>query len=74
MDEKLPCKVELSLVIFGNDKKSGSILVYAMHQHTHSFILSIRTLRNSEMVGKSIDQGTGKMSVAGMDDHPSLLV
>ena len=43
--EELLCKVQLGLIILCNHKKSRSILVDAVHEHSHSFILSIRTLR-----------------------------
>ena len=44
MYKELLCQIELSLVILGYDKKSGSVLVDPMHKHTHPFILCISIL------------------------------
>ena len=45
-----------------------------MHKHTHSLILSIRPLRYTEMMSKSIDQGTAEMAMTRMNNHSSLLI
>ena len=45
-----------------------------MHKNTHPFILGIRSLRNAEMVGKSIHKSTAEMPMARMHYHARLLV
>src|SRR5574344_1523077 len=45
-----------------------------MNQYSHSFILSLRTLRYSQMKGKSIDKSPGEMSVTRVNNHSGLFV
>ena len=47
MHEKLLCEIELSLIILRYNEQSRCILIDSMNQHSHPFILSIRTLRDA---------------------------
>ena len=72
--EELLCKVELSLVVLCNNEKTGCILVDTMHKHTHSFVFSIRALRNAKVMSQSIYKSAAEMSMARMNNHAGLLV
>ena len=74
MHEELFCQVKLGLVVLCHNQKSRGILVDAMYKDSHPFILSVRALRDTEMVSKSVYEGTAEVSVTRVDHHSGLLV
>ena len=74
MAEELPCQIELGIIILRHHQKSGSIHINPVHQHTHSVILCIRTLGNTQMESKSIDKSPLEMTVPRVNHHTGRFV
>ena len=74
MDIELPCQFELRLVILCDQQQARGVLVYSVNQDSHPFILCIRALAYSKMVGQGVDERPLEMAVTRVDDHPGRLV
>ena len=74
MYEELLREIELRLFVLSYNQKTRGILIDAMHEHSHSFILGIRTLRDTEMVCEGIHERTAEMAVTRMYDHTGFLI
>ena len=74
MDIELSGQLQLRLVILCHHQQARGVLVYPVDQHSHSLILSVRTLGYAKVEGQGIHKRTAEMAVTRMDHHSGRLV
>ena len=74
MVEELAGQLDLGRVSLGYDQQSGGILVDAVDQQSHPFVVVFGVGLAAQVVGQGVDQRAAVVAVAGMDHHAGRLV
>ena len=72
--EELAGQVDLGGVGLGHDQQAGSVLVDAVDQQAHPFVVVFRIGRAAQVPGQRVDQRAAVVAVAGMDHQAGGLV